>query len=219
MVYTIGIKKPLIITIGALVVAGLIVAGWLLFRKNAATETTTERQVSTEAPAGTPELVIGDPAAPITIVEYGDFQCPVCKRFFNSTEPELVANWIDTGRAKLEFRVETHIGRESVYAGEAAYCAAEGDKFRQLHNLLFSRQNGADSGAFSFEKLKGYGSEIGLGEDFASCVDERRYQAAVAASDKDADSRISSTPTFFIGDKKIVGAQSYPVFAAILEDL
>jgi protein-disulfide isomerase len=206
-----------------LAIAILALGGWYFFgradNRPPVTNQSGDETAQEEALAGPsgPRLIIGAESAPITIVEYGDFQCPVCKRFFENAEPEIIANWIDTGRAKIEFRVETHIGLESGYAGEAAYCAAEQGKFRQLHDLLYRRQSGIDSGVFGYEQLKSYGEELDLSADFADCLDSHRYRDAVAASDAEADQRISGTPTFFIGEHKIAGAQPYAVFKAVLD--
>lgn len=178
--------------------------------------------VASEQPApvdeSLPQLIIGDENAPITIIEYGDFQCPICKRFFDQTEPQLISEYIDTGKAKLEFRIETHIGAESVLAGEAAYCAAEQNQFKAMHDALFSRQRGTNSGTFSVSNLKKIAGEIGLGQqEFDTCMDEEQYKAAVIASDEAASKVISGTPTFFIGEHKISGAQPIGVFRAILD--
>ncbi len=86
---------------------------------------------------GTPKLIIGDPNAPVTLVDYGDFQCPFCAQFFEQTAPSISRDYVDTGRVRIEFRVETHIGRESVRAGEAAYCANDQQTFRAYHDELY----------------------------------------------------------------------------------
>lgn len=164
-----------------------------------------------------PKLIIGDPNAPITITEYGDYQCPICKQFFDTVEPELRAAYIGNGKAQIEFRIETHIGEESILAGEAAYCAADQDKFPAMHDSLYANQNGYDAGAFSAGALKRYAGGIGLNQaQFDSCLDTHQYRDAVLQSDAAADQVISATPTFFIGEERIVGAQPFALFDTIL---
>jgi protein-disulfide isomerase len=163
-----------------------------------------------------PRLVIGNPEAPLTIIEYGDFGCPICKRFFEQTEPQLVRDYVDTGRVKIEFRVETHIGPDSVRAGEAAYCAAEQNAFKSYHDQLYFHQ-GRDR--FSADNLKAFagGGVIPDKPKFDACVDSGKYRATVEASHNEAQAKISGTPTFFVGGQKIVGAQPYSVFKAVID--
>lgn len=168
-----------------------------------------------EAPSGTPRLIIGQVSAPITIIEYSDFQCPICKRFFETTEPQLLREWIDTGKAKLDFRVETHIGSGSVTASEAAYCANDQARFKDYHDAIFRRQGSAD---FNAALMKTIAAELKLDAAvFAECLDGGKYRAVVAESHREAQKVITGTPTFFIGDQKITGAQPYSIFKAILE--
>jgi protein-disulfide isomerase len=180
----------------------------------------------TPAPAPSPasqnadssKLIIGRADAPITIIEYGDFQCPICKNFFEKTEPQLRKDYIDTGKAKIEFRIETHIGSESVLAGEAAFCANDQSKFVELHDALYRKQNGYQNGQFSVANLKKIAGELKLDQTkFDTCMDTRQYKTAVEASNTEAHAKISGTPTFFIGQQKIVGAQPYSIFKTILD--
>lgn len=197
----------------------LLALGWLAFsgRFNKAVAPTTEQSaITTTAPAqGTPKLIIGDPAARVTIIQYTDFQCPICKRFFEQTEPQLLREYINTGKANLEIRVEAHIGAKSVRAGEAAYCANDQGKFKGYHDELYRQQGVID---FTDGNLKNFAGEVGLDQDqFNNCFDKRKYKAAVEASHQEAQSRISGTPTFYIGSQRINGAQPFSVFKTVID--
>lgn len=215
--------KKIVLLIGALVVIGGLALVWTKL-KTRQTDGTIQGGGSEqtanipEGEDGVPKLIIGGVKAPITIIEYGDFQCPICKRFFEQTEPQLISEYIDTGKAKIEFRVETHIGKESQYAGEAAYCGAEQDKFQAMHDVLYRNQGDPDSGAFSYGNLKRLAAQAGLDQlAFDTCLDSGRYRQTVIDSNTEAQRRISGTPTFFIGDQKISGAQPIGVFRAVLD--
>jgi len=73
--------------------------------------------------------VLGSPEAPITMIEFGDYQCFYCNNFFHNTEPAIVKNYIDTGKVKMYFKDFTIIGQDSVYAANAAHCAQEQGNF------------------------------------------------------------------------------------------
>jgi len=173
----------------------------------------------TKPATSTQKLIIGDPNAPLTVVEYGDFQCPICKNFFKTTEQTLRKEFIDTGKANIEFRVETHLGAESVTAGEAAYCANDQAQFTSYHDALYQHQQGVNSGAFSAANLKQIAADVGLdAEKFAACLDKGTYRAKVTASNDDAHKQgVTATPTFFVGNNKITGVQPIQTFRTLLQ--
>jgi protein-disulfide isomerase len=160
-------------------------------------------------------LIIGDPQAKLAIVEYSDPQCPICKRFFDQTEPQLLREYIDTGRAYLEVKVETHIGEGSQLAGEAWYCAAEQEKFKQFHDQTFTRQGKVQ---FTPQLMKTLAAAANLDQaKFNQCLDSGKYAQTVKNSHEESKTKISSTPTFFIGEQKVVGAQPFSVIKTVIE--
>lgn len=163
--------------------------------------------------------VLGDPAAPVVIQEYGDFQCPSCGAFARSVEPRLRASYIDTGIARLEWHDFAWIGQESRDAANAARCAGDAGRFWEFHDLLYGNQAGENAGAFSRDRLKAFGDGLGLDPaTFHACVDGNSHADAVQADFGDVrQNGFNGTPTFLIGSRRIVGAQPFEVFAAAIE--
>ncbi len=163
--------------------------------------------------------VLGDPNAPVTIVEYGDFQCPSCGAFFGSVEPELKRRYIDTGRAKLVFKNFPWIGPESKRAAEAAACAGAQGKFWEYHDALYANQHGENTGFLSPQTLKTFAARLGLDAGaFGACFDSGAYRGAVDADFNEVRRLgLTGTPTFLINGQRVVGAQSFPVFAGVID--
>jgi len=162
---------------------------------------------------------LGASTAVVVIHEYGDFQCPSCGAFARSIEPQIRAAYIDTGKARLVWHDFAWIGAESRDAANAARCAGDQGKFWDYHDLLYANQSGENAGAFSKDRLKGFGAALGLEPTtFHACVDAGAHAAAVQADFADVrQNGFNGTPTFVIGDQRIVGAQPFEVFAAAID--
>lgn len=214
-------KRPYII-LG--IIAVLVAVGTVFALNQPKTEEATEptrqaqnaqENTATNTPSAAPKLIIGDPSAKLAIIEYSDPQCPICKRFFDQTEPQLLKEYIDTGKAYLEVKVETHIGAASQTAGEAWYCAADQGKFKEFHDQTFNRQGREE---FTINNLKFIAGKVSLDQtEFDKCLDGGKYATAVQNSHTESKARISSTPTFFIGKQKVVGAQPFSVFRTVID--
>jgi protein-disulfide isomerase len=177
--------------------------------------------------AGDPSLaaayvapVRGDPNAPVTIVEYGDFQCPSCGAFARSTAPELIRRYVDTGKVKIVWKNFAWIGNESKLAAQAAACAGAQGQFWAYHDYLYAHQRGENAGAFSAANLKSFATALALDRAaFDPCVDSGRYLSVV---DKDASEvrglGLTGTPTFVINGARLVGAQPLSVFTKVIEE-
>lgn len=160
------------------------------------------------------DYVLGDPSVSIAIVEFGDYQCPFCARFFNTTEKEIKEKYVKTGKAKFIWRDFAFLGQESLDAAQAARCAGDQGEFWTLHDYLFEKQKGENLGAFSIEKLKGFAADLKLQpEEFSTCLDSKKYLSAVEEETRLAKSLgINGTPTTFINGKSIPGAVPFSVF-------
>lgn len=163
--------------------------------------------------------VLGSPDAQLVIREYGDFQCPSCGAFARQVEPQIRAAYIDTGIARLEWHDFAWIGRESRDAANAARCAGDQDRFWEYHDLLYGSQAGENQGAFAKDRLKAFGGQLGLEPTaFAACVDGDGHGDVVQRDFADVRDRgFNATPTFLVGDQRIVGAQPFEVFKAAID--
>ena len=168
--------------------------------------------------------LLGSPDATITMIEFGDYQCFYCNRFFHNTESEIVKNYVDTGKVKIIFKDFTIIGQDSVNAAHASHCANEEGKFWEYHDTLYNHWTGENNGWASSDNLLEFAKQIGLDEAaFKECMSDERYTAVIEQSNSDAKTLgITGTPAFFVigSDNtvtKIGGAQPYEVFEKIFE--
>ena len=167
--------------------------------------------------------VQGNNDAPVTIVEFSDFQCPFCGAFYSQTLPQIQKDYIDSGKVKLVFRdfPLSSIHQNANAAALAAQCANEQGKFWEYHNILFSSQHiwATLDPSNATDAFKQYAVDLNLDSDsFDSCIDSSKYQDKVNQNVQDGMSyHVSGTPTFFIGDDKngyveVVGAKPYLAF-------
>ena len=171
-------------------------------------------------------FVLGDPDAPITIVEYTDFQCPFCSRHATQTFPLLVENYIETGVVRYVFKdlPLTSIHPQAIAAAEAARCARDQEAFLEMHEVLFAQQQAWSGRSDPTSIFVGFADDLGLDTaTFQSCLDNNVHEAAVLADLQEGQALgISGTPAFFFNGYFLSGAQPYEVFeqaiAQLLED-
>lgn len=163
----------------------------------------------------------GDPNAPVTIIEFGDFQCPFCGRFAAQTEPQLDEQYIQSGKVRFGYFNFAFLGSESTWAAEAAECAADQDKFWEYHDKLYGSQSGENQGAFNKDNLKKLANELGLDiRAFNDCLDSGKYTSLIQ-DDTSVSSAlgVQSTPTFLINGRSVIGAQPFNVFQQTIDAL
>jgi protein-disulfide isomerase len=143
---------------------------------------------------------VGDPNAPVTITEYGDLQCPVCKAYSNQVIPELLAGPVKDGQAKLRYRHWTIIGPQSKDAGRAALAAAEQNKLWTFVELFYDNQGPENSGYVTGEFLDNIAEKAGL--DVAQFDKDRanpKFTAELEAIDKEATQlHFTGTPSILV---------------------
>lgn len=168
--------------------------------------------------AGLPML--GQASAPVTMVEFGDFQCPFCGRFARDTLPSIKKDYIDTGQVKFFYNDFSFLGAESFQAAEAAKCADDQGQFWAYHDYLYSNQQGENQGAFSDDNLKKFAAALGLDQSrFDSCLTAKKYEQAVRdETDRGRQYGVNSTPTSFVGGEMVRGALPYDAFKAKIEE-
>jgi len=157
--------------------------------------------------------VLGNKDAPVTIVEFSDFQCPFC----GAAEP-AVAQIMSTYKGKVRL-VYMHFPLTSIHpyaekAAEAAECAYDQGKFWELHGKMFANQN-----ALGVDQLKGYAKDIGLDTaKFNTCLDSNQKQAQVNSDQQKGSSYgVGGTPTFFINGIPVVGALPFSEFKSVID--
>ena len=172
--------------------------------------------------------VLGSESAPITVIEFGDYQCESCYYWFHNTRSTLIDNYIETGKAKLVFVDLPFLGRDSITAAEASYCAEDQGKYWEYHTMLYTFQEveAYDSGWADRDRLNAFASSLDMNMDeFNECMDSSKYKNRVKANyDEAVRNGVQSTPTFIIisQDNKLeifAGAQPYSVFAATIESM
>jgi protein-disulfide isomerase len=170
--------------------------------------------------------ILGDPSAPITIVEFGDYQCHQCFNWFHNTKPELTRNYIETGKVNLVFVDLAFLGSDSPKAAQASYCAEDQEMYWDYHDLLYASQESTiDGGWADSERLKAFAFSLGLDmELFESCLDSGKYSKRVQYNIQQArEHGVRGTPGFFIvgpdGQQQLGGAQPFSVFKQILDPM
>ncbi len=161
------------------------------------------------------DAILGDKNAPIEIIEFSDYECPFCTRFYTDTLPQLKAAYIDTGKAKLiyrDFPLGFHANAQK--AAEAAECAEDQGKYYEMHDKLF--EQGVSGGVTAFKQ---YAKEIGLNTaTFDACLDSGKHTSEVQKDFQDGQrAGVSGTPTFYINGQQLVGAQPFEAFQQIIE--
>jgi protein-disulfide isomerase len=170
----------------------------------------------------------GDPEAPITIIEYSDFQCPYCRIFYENTESLLMERYVDTGTVYFVYKsVGSFIGPESSTAAEAAYCAGDQGKFWEMHDTIFANQTGENVGAYTTRRLESLADAISLDMTaYEDCMSSGKYKDLTDQDAKDATAAgIQATPSFILSyevngetqTRVIQGAQTIDVFAEEIE--
>ena len=167
----------------------------------------------------------GSPSAPITIVEWGDYQCTYCHLFHDSSLEVIKDEYIKSGKANLVFRDFPLNGPASVLAAEASHCAKDQGKFWEYHNEVYRNWNGENTGWVSKDSLSKFAQNVGLDVDqLKSCLDSSKYKQQVLDTyDLGQKIKIDATPSFLIiKDNKVVkitGNQPIDVFRKTLDDM
>jgi protein-disulfide isomerase len=167
--------------------------------------------------------ILGDSGAPLTIVEWGDYQCTYCYRFHQNTRDSVFSNFVETGKTRFAFRDFTLNGPASVMAAEASYCAGDQEKYWPYHDELYNNWEGENTGWVTMNNLNKFATNIDLDIDaFNKCMQSNKYKQKVLDNYGYGQSiGINATPTFLIIDNEgnarlIRGAQPYSVFEQVL---
>ncbi len=222
----------------SILVAAVVVAGALVYNAGSRGSVSPEEENSVVANVGKilgsasqDQVVLGDPKAPVKIVEFADFQCPFCGRFHKEAGAQIREEYIKTGKANIVMIDLAFLGPESTQAAMAAHCAGDQGKYWAYSDYLYEylwdnyyaqSKNGENVGAFSDANLKKFAKALGLDSGkFDQCLDSKKYAGKVEAGNQTASAALRqrlSTPSIFVGEKLIQGAQPYEVFKQAIEE-
>jgi len=170
--------------------------------------------------------VLGSASAPITIVEFGDYQCEACYHWYHNTRADIIDNYIETGKVNLVFMDLPFLGRDSITAAQATYCADDQGKYWEYHETLYNFQEAIDNGWASKDRLVSFAFDLDMNlDEFNDCMDSSKYAKRVKANyDESQRFGAEATPTFLIispdgNMKKITSAQPYSVFSQVIEPM
>lgn len=221
-----------------LLIALLIILGgpiaYVTLSGDKPTKSETPTANATDNASATPQavnlgdtLIIGDPNARVTIIEYADFKCPNCGKFHQQVGKQLRTDFIDKKLAKIEFRNVPFIASDSRPAAEGTYCANDQKKFVQYHDKVFdymwtnyySKDTSKEfEDILTPDKLAELSAEAGLDKTtFAQCLASGKNKAKVDADLKKSEQDgVTGTPLIIINGQKVVGPQPYSTYKTLL---
>ncbi len=223
------------LAIGAAIASVVIIVVFLGFQGISNETELTIQPTPTAQVSGPPKItmetflengspILGNPNAPVTLVEFGDYQCHFCNVFFHSTEDDILKNYVETGKVRMIFKDYNIIGPDSISASHGAHCANDQGLFWEYHDILYSNWAGENNGWASSENLLKFAKEINLNiDEWSECMINAPHSQTILESNNDAkDLGITGTPAFFVigPDGKITklfGAQPYEVFQKTFE--
>jgi len=214
----------------SIIVASFIIGGSLIYGAGARSGDaggfaaqvagTNERQenapLRTNNPTADDDVILGDPDAPVTIIEFGDFQCPFCAKLHREVSPTIREKYIATGKAKMVYRdfPLDQLHPEARGSAEAAQCAGEQGSYWLYHDALFARQTQLGNALYS-----SLARELGLnGDAFDTCLTSGKYRDEVEKDYQDGVAAgVQGTPATFVNGTLISGAVPLAQFEAAIE--
>lgn len=223
---------------GAILLAGVLIAGAVIYSNSSTApgskNTVTIGQEVDSAGGSKPEVgdlpdddpFLGSPDAPVTLVEFSDFQCPFCRKLFREVLPQIEEKYIKTGKVRFVYRdfPLTSIHDMAQKYAEAGECADEQGKFWQMHDKIFEEQEKRGGNTvfdYTVADVKLWAREIGLGDgvQFDQCLDSGKYQSEVEKDLADGQaSGVEGTPATFVNGRLIAGAVPFAKFEAVIEE-
>ncbi|MCH9659196.1 thioredoxin domain-containing protein [archaeon] len=168
----------------------------------------------------------GSADAPVTIIEFGDYQCPKCEQWYTNEKSTITADYIDSGKAKLYFVDFPFLGQDSDNAANASYCADDQGKFWEYHSALYGNQGGINEGWANVNALKQFGADLELDTaEFNDCVDSDKHKDRVDYNRMvGASNGVEGTPVFILvgsdgTTQRIDGPQSSDIFAGVIDTM
>ena len=213
-------KRGFYIILGVLLLAGIAAIGYQVVKPGGQTVFTMDSTVTLVANQG---HVIGSDSALVEVVEFADFECPACGNFATLTEPDVRARLVNTGQVRfrfVDFPLEGHNNTRAAHM--AAWCAGDQGKFWEMHDMIFATQDRWSTYATNrpLPVLESLAQQIGLNvPQYRSCIESRKFLGQIQSNvDEGLRRGVNSTPTFFIGNRKIATNVSYDEFKRYVDD-
>ncbi len=204
------------------IIIGIIVGGFVVgygTNSNNSETLTSKKLIENGSP------IMGNIDAPITILEWGDYQCTYCYKFHQNTLNIINEEFIKTGKVKIIFKDFPLNGPDSKLAAEASYCAQDQQKYWEYHDELYKNWGGERTGWVTREALTKFAQSTELNiEEFNKCLDVHKYQNKVdSIHNFGKEIGIDATPTFLVfNDEKVIkirGNQPLEVFLKTFDEL
>jgi protein-disulfide isomerase len=163
---------------------------------------------------------VGNKDAKVHIVEFADLRCPFCEQFFTQTEPQIIKNYVDTGKATFSFRQYAFLGPASTVAANAAECAQDQNKFWEFHDYMYKNQpDESDTSMYNTDSLTTVAGTLGMDTNkFRDCLANNTDSGRVNKDFSEGQTAgVSGTPTIFVNGIPVVGAQPYSAFQQIID--
>ena len=170
-------------------------------------------------------IIMGNPNAKITIVEFGDYQCTFCYKFHDETMKKITDEYIKTNNVNFVYKDFPLNGEQSILASEAAYCAEKQNKFWEYHNTLYNNWGGENTGWITENVLLGFARDLEMNlDDFSQCLGNSEFRQKVLDNEQfGREIGINATPSFLIFNDneiyRIIGAQPFEKFEQAFQKL
>ena len=170
-------------------------------------------------------IIMGNPNAKITIVEFGDYQCTFCYKFHDETMKKIADKYIKTNNVNFIYKDFPLNGEQSILASEAVYCAQKQNKFWEYHNTVYNNWGGENTGWITENVLLGFARDLEMDlDDFSQCLGNSEFRQKVLDNEQfGQEIGINATPSFLIFNDnemyRIIGAQSFEKFEQVFQKL
>ncbi len=214
---------------GAIIVGAVIVAAAIIYSNYSGGLDTNDQDAQlqdqeTVEVSIDDDAILGDPDAPVTIIEFSDYQCPFCRSFWDETLPLIIGEYVSVGKVKFVYRdfpLSSH--PLALPFAEAAECSADQDKYWEMHDVIFEEQGKLANGtldSIDVTDFSDWAEDLEMDVDeFETCMADHKYLEEIQKDfDDGAAAGVNGTPSFFINGEMITGALPFEVFKTVIEE-
>lgn len=214
---------------GAIIVGAVIVAAAIIYSNYSGGIDTDDQEAQLQNQEAVEvsiddDAILGDPDAPVTIIEFSDYQCPFCRNFWDETLPLIIGEYVSVGKVKFVYRdfpLSSH--PLALPFAEAAECSADQDKYWEMHDVIFEEQGKLVDGtldSIDVTDFSDWAEDLEMNvEEFETCMADHKYLEEIQKDfDDGAAAGVSGTPSFFINGEMITGALPFEAFKTVIEE-